>query len=149
MNTIDLTKGSDLQQKNFCRYWPFFPVNENVLICSTVLTLRWRSRFAIVSNIAITTLKFVNRWKQRCKGMESLNLKKLLNRFLYWKIPFVLYCGNDLLTDLHKHFLKFKENVPKNGRTNNSLLGTFETTCLGTYNLSINFLILWSIILTG
>ena len=81
--------------------------------------------------------------------MEPLNLKKLLNRFLYWKIPFVLYCGNDLLTDLHKHFLKFKENVPKNGRTNNSLLGTFETTCLGTYNLSINFLILWSIILTG
>ena len=82
--------------------------------------------------------------------MESLNLKKLLNRFLYWKITFVLYCGNDLLTDLYKHFLKFKENVPKNGRTtNNSLLGTFETTCLGTYNLSINFLILWSIILTG
>ena len=30
--------------------------------------------------------------------MESLNLKKLLNRFLDWGITFILHCGNDLLT---------------------------------------------------
>ena len=38
--------------------------------------------------------------------------------------------------------LKFKENVPKYGRTtNNSFLGNVGTTCLGTYKLSNNFLI--------
>ena len=34
--------------------------------------------------------------------MESLNLNKLLNQFLDWKITFILYCGNALLTDLYK-----------------------------------------------
>ena len=82
--------------------------------------------------------------------MESLNLKKLLNRFLDWKITFILHCGKDLLTDLYKRFLKFKENVPKYGRTtHNSFLGTVGTICLRTYNLPKNFLIHWSIILTG
>ena len=48
-----------------------------------------------------------------------------------------------------KH-LKFKENVPKYGRTtNNSFLGNVGTTCLGTYKLSKNFLIHLSIMLTG
>ena len=82
--------------------------------------------------------------------MESLNLKKLLNRFLDWKITFTLHCGKDLLTDLYKRFLKIKSNIPKYGRTtNNSFLGTAGTICLGTYNLSKNSLIHWSIILTG
>ena len=87
---------------------------------------------------------------QRYKGMESLNLNKLFNWFLEWKTTFILHCGSDLLTDLYKRFLKFKENVLKNGRTtNNSLLGNVNTICLGTYNLSKNFLIHWSIIITG
>ena len=83
--------------------------------------------------------------------MESLNLNKLqINQFLDWKVTLILHCGNDLLTALYKRFLKFKENVPKNGRaTNNSFFGTVSTICLGTYNLSRNFLIHWSIILTG
>ena len=86
----------------------------------------------------------------RCKGIESLNLKKLHNQFLYWQITFILHCGKDLLTDLYKRFLKFKENVPKYGKTtNNSFLGTVGTIYLGTYSLSKNFLIDWSIILTG
>ena len=90
-----------------------------------------------IINIAITTLKFVNKvgaW--RAKGMEFWNLNKLLNQFLDWKIFFILHFA--------LHFLKFKENFPKNGRTNNnSLLGTAGTICLGRYNLSNNFLIHW------
>ena len=82
--------------------------------------------------------------------MESLNLKKLLIRSLDWKIIFILHCGYELLTDLYKHFLKFKENVSKYGRiTNNSFFGTICTICLGTYTLSKNLLIFWSIIFTG
>ena len=74
--------------------------------------------------------------------MESLNLSKLFNRFLDRKITFILHCGNDLLTDLYKSFLIFKANIPKNGRTtNNSLLGTVNTSYFETYNLSKNFLI--------
>ena len=72
--------------------------------------------------------------------MESLNLKKQLNQFFDWKITFILRYDKDLLTDLYKHFLKSKENIPKYGRaTNNSLLVTVGTMCLGTYNLSKNF----------
>ena len=82
--------------------------------------------------------------------MESLNLKKLLNWILDWKITFILNCGNDLLTELYKSFLKFNENVPKYGRKiENSLLGAVGTICLRTNNLSKNFLIHWLIILTG
>ena len=78
--------------------------------------------------------------------MESLNLKKLLSQFLNWKITFILHCGHDLLTDWYKRFLKLKENVHGyGGTTNNSLLGTVGTICLGTYNLSKNVLIYWSI----
>ena len=73
--------------------------------------------------------------------MESFNLKKLLHRFFDWKITFILHCGSDLLADLYKSFLKFKKNVPKNGRTSNkSLLGTVDTICLGMHNLSKKFL---------
>ena len=71
--------------------------------------------------------------------MESLNLNKLLNRFLDWKITLIFHCGNDLLTALYKRFLIFKENVPKNGRTtSNSFFGTVSTICLGMYNFSRN-----------
>ena len=71
--------------------------------------------------------------------MESFNFNKLFNRFLDWKITFILHCVNDLLTNLYKLFLKFNENFPKNGRTaNNPILGTVRTVCLGTYNLSKN-----------
>ena len=82
--------------------------------------------------------------------MESLNLNKILSQFLDWKITLMLHCGSDLLIDLYKRFLKFKKNVPENGRTtNNSFLDTVDKICVGTYNLSKNFLIHWSIILTG
>ena len=65
--------------------------------------------------------------------MESLHLKKLHKRFLDWKITFVLHCGKDLLTDLHKRFLKFKKHVPKYGRaTSDFFLGTIGIICLGT-----------------
>ena len=74
--------------------------------------------------------------------MEPLNLKKLLNRFLDRKITFILHCGKELLTNLYKRFLKFKENVPKyGGTTNNSFLVIVITICLGTYTLFKNFLI--------
>ena len=54
-----------------------------------------------------------------------------------------------LLTE-NKRILKFIENVPENGKTiNNSILDTAGTICLGMYNLSKNFLIHWSLILTG
>ena len=97
--------------------------------------------FAIVSNFAITTLKFVNQ--------VGAKIKKLPNLSLDWKTTFVLHCGKELLTDLYKRFLRFKENVPKYGRTtNNSLLGTVCTICLEAHNLSQNFLLHWSIILT-
>ena len=81
--------------------------------------------------------------------MDSLNLDKLFDQFLAWKITFILHCGSDLLTDLYKRFLKFKENLPKNRTTtNNSLIGTVDIICLGMYNFSKNFLIHWGIILT-
>ena len=69
--------------------------------------------------------------------MASLNLNKILNQFLDWKITFILHCGNDLLTNFCKRFLKFKVKVPKNERTtNNSFLSTVGIICLGMYNLS-------------
>ena len=46
--------------------------------------------------------------------MESLNLNKLLNQFLDWKITSILHCGSYLQTDLYKRFLRFKGNVPIN-----------------------------------
>ena len=55
--------------------------------------------------------------------MESVNLNKVLNQFLDWKITFTLHWSNGLQNDLYKGFLKFKENFPKNETTtNNSLL---------------------------
>ena len=52
--------------------------------------------------------------------MESLNSNKLLNRFLDWKITFILHCGNVLLKDLYKCVLKFRVNFPESGRTINN-----------------------------
>ena len=67
--------------------------------------------------------------------MECLNINKLLHQFLDWKITFIAHCGNVLLIDLYKYFLKIIENFAKNGRTiNNSLLGAVGTICLGSYN---------------
>ena len=61
-----------------------------------------------------------------------------------------MHRGDDLLTDLYKYFLKLKNDFPKGGRTtNNIILGTVNTICLGTYNLSKNFFIYRSIIITG
>ena len=81
--------------------------------------------------------------------MVSLNLNELLNRFLDWKTTLILHCGNNLLAALYKRCLKFKENVPENGRTtSNSFFGTVSTICLGTYNLSRKSLKHWSILFT-
>ena len=100
--------------------------------------------FSFFSRLIPVNLNQYKRWERRYKGMESLNLNKLFNRFLDWKITSMLQCGSDLFTDLSKCFLKFKENLPKNGRTtNNSLLGAVNTICLGTYNLSKNFSIFY------
>ena len=44
--------------------------------------------------------------------MEPLNLKKLLNQFFRLKKNFFIALWNNLPTDLYRHFLKFKENVP-------------------------------------
>ena len=47
-----------------------------------------------------------------------------------------------LQAGLYKSFFKFKENVPKYGRTMiNSFLGTVGAICSGTYNLCRNVLI--------
>ena len=43
------------------------------------------------------------------------------------KNNFYTACGSDLIGDLHKHFFKFKDDVPIYGRTaNNSFLGTYK-----------------------
>ena len=49
--------------------------------------------------------------------MLSLNRKRLLKRFLDWKITLMLHWGSVLLKQLYNLDLKFKENWPKNGRT--------------------------------
>ena len=125
----------------------------------TSSNLKMTFSFAIVSNIAITALinpitvlhytyLQIKKWRME-KEMEFLRLKKLLNRFLDWKTTFILQYDNVLLTDLHKHVLKFAEYFPKNGRAiNNSFLCTVVTVCLGMYSLSKKFLIHWSIVLT-
>ena len=65
--------------------------------------------------------------------MESLNLKKANRSIFGLKNKFILHCGKNLLTDLCERFLKFKENVPKYGRTtSNSFLCTFGTINLVT-----------------
>ena len=52
--------------------------------------------------------------------MESLNLNKLLNLFLEWKITFILHCDNDLLNNLYLYiFSNSKKMFVKIGRTTN------------------------------
>ena len=98
--------------------------------------------FAIVSNISITTLKFVNKMGAKIYGNGVLEFKQTTQSIFKLKTTFILHCGNVLLTDLYKRFLKCPENFLENGGTiNNSLLDTIGTVCLGTYNLSKNFLI--------
>ena len=45
--------------------------------------------------------------------MLSLNRKRLLKRFLDWKITLMLHWGSVLLKQLYNLDLKFKENWPK------------------------------------
>ena len=71
-----------------------------------------------------------------------IETRRLKNVVVFIQTTFILHCGKELLTDLYKRFLKFKENVPKYGRTtNNSYLGAFGTICVGTYNFSKKLLI--------
>ena len=49
--------------------------------------------------------------------MLSLNKKRLVKRFLDWKISLMLNWGSVLLKQLYNLDLKFKESWPKNGRT--------------------------------
>ena len=72
--------------------------------------------------------------------MEFFNLNKLLNRFLDWKITLILHGSNDLLTALYKRFLKFKKNVPKNGKTTSNLLfGTVSTIFSPSFKMTTSF----------
>ena len=56
--------------------------------------------------------------------MLFLNRKRLLKRFLDWKITLMLHWGSVLLKQLYNLDLKFKENWPKKRRT-------IKTTFLG------------------
>ena len=86
-------------------------------------------------------------WEWRYKVVESLNLNKLLSRFLDWKRTFIMHCGNVLLSDFYKGILKFIENFPKNSWIIKFFfLVTVGTICLGTSILSKRFLMHWSII---
>ena len=64
--------------------------------------------FTIVSNIAITTLKFVNKVGVKMKGNGVLEFKQSTQSIFRLKNNFytVLHCGNDLLTDLYKRLQK-------------------------------------------
>ena len=65
--------------------------------------------------------------------MLSLNRKRLLKRFLDWKITLMLHWGSFLLKKIYNLDLKFKENRPKKGRTiKTSFLGTVVEILLGT-----------------
>ena len=52
-------------------------------------------------------------WEQSSLGMLSLNRKRLLKRFLDWKITLMLHWSSVLLKHLYNLDLKFKENWPK------------------------------------
>ena len=68
--------------------------------------------------------------------MMSLNRKRLLKRFLDWKITLMLHWGSVLLKQLYNLDLKFKENWPKKGRTiKTSFLGKVIKILLGAYIL--------------
>ena len=82
--------------------------------------------------------------------MLSLNRKRLLKRFLDWKITLMLHWGSVFLKQLYNLGLKFKENWPKKGGTiKTSFLGTVIKNFFGTYNLSRKVLTHCSIIPTG
>ena len=86
--------------------------------------------FAIVSNIATTTLEIVNKVEAKIWGSGVLEFKQT-TQFDFF-----------LLIDLYKWFLKFVEHFPKNGRTiSNFLLSTVGTIFLGTENFSNHFLL--------
>ena len=66
-------------------------------------------------------------------GILSLNRKKLLKRFLDWKVTLMLYWGSVSLKQLYNLDLKFEENWPKKGRTiKTSFLETVIKILLGT-----------------
>ena len=68
--------------------------------------------------------------------MLSLNRKRLLKRFLDWKITLMSHWGSVLLKQLYNLDLKFKENWPKKERTiKTSFLGTVIKIFLCTYIL--------------
>ena len=52
-------------------------------------------------------------WERSSLGMLSLNRKRLLKRFLDWKITLMLHWGSVLLKQLYNLDLKFKENWAK------------------------------------
>ena len=89
--------------------------------------------FTIISNVAITTQKFVNNMETKFFGNAVFKSKRLLKRFLDWKITLMLHWGSVLLKQLYNLDLKFKENWPKKGRTIKiSFLGTVIKVLLGT-----------------
>ena len=72
-------------------------------------------------------------WEQSSLGMLFLNQKRLLKRFLDWKITLMLQWSSVLLKHLYNLDLKFQENWPKKGRTTKtSFLGIVIKILLGT-----------------
>ena len=71
---------------------------------------------AIVSNIAFTTLKLLNKVGGKIQGNGFLVFKQATQPNFELEKTFILHCGNDLLTDLYKRSLIFQESFPKNGR---------------------------------
>ena len=73
--------------------------------------------FTIISNVAIITQKLVNNMGTKFFKMLSLSRKRLLKRFLDWKITLMFHWGSILFKQLYNLDLKFKENWPKKGRS--------------------------------
>ena len=81
--------------------------------------------FTIISNVAITTQKFVNNMGTKFFGNAIIKSKKATQtKRLHW--------ASVLLKQLYNLDLKFKENWPKKGRTiKTSFLGTVIKAFLG------------------
>ena len=73
--------------------------------------------FTIISNVAITTEKFVNNMGTKFFGNAVFKSKKATQIIIDWKITLMLHWGSILLKQLYNLDLKFKENWPKKGGT--------------------------------
>ena len=83
--------------------------------------------FAIVSNITITTLKFVNKVGMKIYRNGVFEFKKATNLIFGLKNNFYIALWQCLANRFIQTFSQIQRNVPKYGRTNKiSLLGAVE-----------------------